>query len=115
MAKPVPIRRKENYGLKIFTDRENICSEDGVFWKELDNLNNNKDDLSIINIHGIAGIGKTTVVSYLIDLLEKKQYGDYFFYKMDKYGYGIKLEKERFLIEFAFMLVDNATSNPTVR
>lgn len=72
MAKPVPIRRKENYGLKIFTDRENICSEDGVFWKELDNLNNNKDDLSIINIHGIAGIGKTTVVSYLIDLLEKK-------------------------------------------
>ncbi|MBR2549952.1 MAG: hypothetical protein IKE92_08060 [Clostridiales bacterium] len=109
MAKPVPIRRKENYGLKIFTDRENICSEDGVFWKELDNLNNNKDDLSIINIHGIAGIGKTTVVSYLIDLLEKKQYGDYFFYKMDKYGYGIKLEKERFLIEFAYHLIIHHT------
>ena len=31
MTKPVRIRMKEDYGLKIFTDRENICSEEGVF------------------------------------------------------------------------------------
>ena len=105
MTKPVRIRMKEDYGLKIFTDRENICSEEGVFWKELDHLKKNNGELSIINIHGIAGIGKTTVASYLMDCLEKKDYKDYFFYKMDKDGYGIKLEKERFLIEFAYHLI----------
>ncbi|MBO4243098.1 MAG: hypothetical protein J5883_07455, partial [Clostridiales bacterium] len=89
--------------LDVFTDRESICNDEGLFWKTLDGLQ--KGGHAIINIHGIAGIGKTTVTTFLMNRLTEKGYSDFFSYKMGQYGRGIEKDKERFLIEFAYYLM----------
>ncbi len=86
--------------MDVFTDREGICGQDGSFMSKY-NDHREKQHV-IIYIHGMAGVGKTTLIEKLmLELIEKKN-PNIIYYKLNKDRIiNPDKEKENLLMDLA--------------
>ena len=78
--------------MDVFTDREDICGQSGSFMLRYNSFV--KKNWSLIYIHGIAGIGKTTLIEKLMSELLEKENPNLVYYKMNKDRSG-NLDREK--------------------